>query len=63
MSNRGPTITHLFFVDDSLMFFKTDPNTCKNIKKCLDIYEAASGKVINFDKSALTFSPKTLKMN
>lgn len=56
-------ITHLFFADDSLFFFKADPFTCVNIKECLDSYEKASGQVINYEKSALTFSPNTNRTN
>lgn len=63
MARRGPIITHLFFTDDSLIFFKADAISCRNIKECLEIYELASSQVINFDKSALTFSPYTLRIN
>lgn len=59
MASRGPTITHLFFADDSLIFFKADPNSCVHVKESLESYEAASGQVINLDKSALSFSPNT----
>lgn len=30
---------------------------CFNIKKCLQIYENASGQLVNYEKSAITFSP------
>lgn len=63
MASRGPTITHLFFADDSLLFFKADRDSCRYIKDCLDIYERASGQMINYDKSALSFSPHTSKEN
>lgn len=63
MSSRGPSITHLFFADDSLMFFKADLNTCKYVKECLDTFEQASGQIINFEKLALSFSPKTEPLN
>lgn len=63
MASRGPTITHLFFADDNLLFFKADPNSCRMIKESLQLYEKASGQVINYDKSAHSFSPLTLKQN
>lgn len=63
MASRGPTISHLFFGDDSLMFFKADPDSCKAVKECLEHYEIASGHVINFEKSALSFSPETMPIN
>lgn len=56
-------ITHLFFADDSLLFFKADQESCRNIKECFDMYEGASGQLINYEKSALTFSPCTRKIN
>lgn len=63
LASRGPEITHLFFADDSLVFFKADPFSCCTVKECLVEYEAASGQVINYDKSALSFSPYTLPCN
>lgn len=63
MANKGPTISHLFFADDIIVFFKADPHSCRNIKECLDYYEKASGQLINYDKSALSFSPCTLNSN
>lgn len=54
-----PTITHLFYADDSLLFFKTTNKECRNIKNILGIYEAASGQTINFYKSMFMVSPNT----
>ncbi|KAL8536117.1 hypothetical protein ACS0TY_011663 [Phlomoides rotata] len=55
--HRGsPCITHFFFfffADDSLVFFKANPRNCLNLKECLSTYEAASGQLINYDKSVL----------
>lgn len=63
MATKGPVITHLFFADDSLLFFKADQESCRNIKQCFDSYEEASGQIINYEKSALTFSPFTQRSN
>lgn len=63
MVSRGPMITHLFFADDSIIFFKADPYTCRHVKDCLVCYERASGQVINFNKSALSCSPHTISSN
>lgn len=63
MARRGPIITHLFFADDSLVSFKVDGNSVRNFKDCLETYERALGQLVNYDKSALTFSPNTTKLN
>lgn len=54
-----PSISHLFFADDSLIFFKATPEVCATIRNCLSIYERASGQLINYEKSSLTLSPNT----
>lgn len=56
---RFPSITHLFFVDDSLLFFKAERGEALRIKEILQQYEVALGQAINFHKSALTVSPAT----
>ncbi|XP_043814106.1 uncharacterized protein LOC122724009 [Manihot esculenta] len=52
-----PRISHLFFVDDSLLFFKGIVMEASQVKSLLAVYEKASGQSINFDKSAIMFSP------
>lgn len=52
-------ITHLFFADDSLIFFKATKDNTDLVKDSLSTYEKASGQLINFDKSAITFSRNT----
>ncbi|XP_019163496.1 PREDICTED: uncharacterized protein LOC109159839 [Ipomoea nil] len=57
---RGvPAITHLFFADDSLLFFRANPQEASRVKNCLDLYCTASGQLINFDKSSAVFSRNT----
>lgn len=56
-------ITHLFFADDSLIYFKTTNDNTDMIKDSLNTYEKASGQVINFDKSAITFTRNVLQRN
>ncbi|KAL5765170.1 hypothetical protein ACOSQ2_017764 [Xanthoceras sorbifolium] len=53
----GPHISRLFFVDDSLQFFfKSNISECAIIKQILQVYEEASGQVVNFKKPAICFS-------
>lgn len=58
-ARESPMITHLFFADDSLIFFKATKENVLAVKECLNKYERASGQLINFDKSVVTFSKKT----
>ncbi|XP_019188791.1 PREDICTED: uncharacterized protein LOC109183030 [Ipomoea nil] len=42
---RGvPPISHLFFADDSLLFFKANLQETMEVKKCLGVYETFSGQ-------------------
>lgn len=52
-------ISHLFFGDDSLVFFKATDENCSIVKSCLSRYERTSGQLVNYDKSAVTFSETT----
>ncbi|KAL5562617.1 hypothetical protein UlMin_032364 [Ulmus minor] len=54
---RGPTISHLFFSDDSLLFIEAKATACAVLKEVLNIYEAASGQAVNLSKSAVCFGP------
>lgn len=56
-SRGGPQISHLFFVDDSIVFARANIKDTKEIKRILKLYEEASGQKVNMEKSAITFSP------
>lgn len=40
--SRQLTITHIFFVDDSVIFFQVDEKRARAIKEVLMIYEETS---------------------
>nr|XP_023886130.1 uncharacterized protein LOC111998254 [Quercus suber] len=54
-----PTISHLFFADDSLFFCKVSSQECQYLIDILRLYEATSGQKINTDKSSVFFSANT----
>ena len=59
MCKRGPKLTHLFFADDSLLFYRSIFEDCNNVLKFLAKYESLSGQKINKDKTAINFSKST----
>ena len=56
VARNAPIISHLFFADDSFLFFQADMRECSKVKGVLTTYEKASGQVINFQKSSVSFS-------
>ena len=59
LCRRGPKITHLFFADDCLLLCRSNLAECEKIKELLAVYEAASGQMVNKDKTTLFFSKNT----
>ena len=53
VGRNGCTFTHLFFADDSLLFFKKDNKSLQNIHNILQWYCNLSGQNINLAKSDL----------
>lgn len=51
-----PNVSHLFFVNDSIFFFKANATEAHCFKNILNSYAKASGQVINLDKSTMGFS-------
>ncbi|CAL8084317.1 unnamed protein product [Prunus armeniaca] len=59
MAHEAPTLSHLFFANDSLLFCNDQLSDCSQLLNILRSYERASGHKINFEKSAACLRPKT----
>ncbi|XP_021737182.1 uncharacterized protein LOC110703699 [Chenopodium quinoa] len=59
ISRGAPSISHLFFADDSLLFLEVNPDACANLMTLLSEFCSLSGHVISLQKSAVKFSPNT----
>ncbi|XP_019151047.1 PREDICTED: uncharacterized protein LOC109147845 [Ipomoea nil] len=59
VARGAPQVSHLFFADDSLLFFKAKEEEANEIKRCLTAYENLSGQVVNYHKSNICYSRNT----
>jgi hypothetical protein len=57
VSRRGPSISHLFFVDDLLLFAEASSSCCLTITRILEDFCLQSGQKVNLSKSKVFFSP------
>ena len=62
VSRGGPRLSHLFFVDDGLIFCKTSIGECSELKRILQVYEDASGQQLNRAKTSLFLSKNTPRL-
>ena len=56
LCRRGPKLTHLLFVDASLIFCRSTMEECDKVLDILYKYEEASGQKVNRSKTSLFFS-------
>lgn len=49
----APTLTHLFFADDTILFTKDNTEDVHQIIKILNTFTSASGQKINLTKSGI----------
>ena len=59
MSRRAPSITHLLFTDDRMVFCRATRDECDRVLKVLEDYEGDSGQKLNKEKNSLYFSKNT----
>ena len=55
----GPRISHVFFVDDSIIFCRASQDDSQALLNVLSVHERASGQKVNGAKTALFFSHNT----
>ncbi|XP_021631810.1 uncharacterized protein LOC110629204 [Manihot esculenta] len=58
-SRHGPSISHLLFADDSILFTQATMEQANIIRSILHNYSRASGQSVNLAKSTIIFSPNT----
>ncbi|XP_024035529.1 uncharacterized protein LOC127899286 [Citrus sinensis] len=56
VARGAPLVTHPFFTDDCFIFFHANEQEAWLIKQSLAIYGAASGQVVNYNKSLISYS-------
>lgn len=55
----APKISHLFFANDSIIFYRATIEDHFNLEKILETYEQALGQQLNKDRTSLFFSRNT----
>ncbi|XP_019166949.1 PREDICTED: uncharacterized protein LOC109162719 [Ipomoea nil] len=59
VARGAPHESHLFFADDSLLFFRATAQEAGVVKQCLSVYEEMSGQAVNYYKSSICYSKNT----
>lgn len=55
-SAQAPFISHLFFADDAMFFFKATKDACKGISTVIHRFCDIFGQMLNLQKSFVKFS-------
>jgi hypothetical protein len=56
---KSPSVSHLFFADDSIILLKAYLNNAISLQQVLDSYCASLGQLVSVGKSSIFFSPNT----
>ncbi|KAH9665893.1 putative reverse transcriptase/RNA-dependent DNA polymerase [Citrus sinensis] len=60
VARSAPMVSHLFFADDSFLFFRANQQEAVLMRNILASYSRASGQKVNFNKSSISFSANVL---
>ncbi|XP_019199079.1 PREDICTED: uncharacterized protein LOC109192832 [Ipomoea nil] len=63
VARGAPALSHFFFADDSLLFFKANVDEAQATKRCLTFYEELSGQTIKYHKLNICFSRNTQQVD
>uniref|UniRef100_A0A803P542 Reverse transcriptase domain-containing protein n=1 Tax=Cannabis sativa TaxID=3483 RepID=A0A803P542_CANSA len=55
----APSLSHLLFAEDSMLFAPVTPHSSEAINSILHTYHQATGQLVNRDKSSILFSTNT----
>lgn len=56
IANQAPIVSHLFFPDYSVIFVRANVEEAGRVKDVLGVYERASGQMVSFEKTKVSFS-------
>jgi len=56
LCSNAPIISHLLFANDTLIFCEAKETQATAIKDVLFLYEQASGQLVNYSKTTVSFS-------
>lgn len=56
MARNAPSISHLFFADDTILFTRENVHEADAIKRIISLYERVYGQQINLQKTEITVS-------
>ena len=61
LARSPPSITHLMFLDNITIFFRSNQEEIENLESCIHKYQNWSRQQVNLNKSGIFFSPNTYR--